>query len=73
MEKILKQILSKIEQLDKRLNTIEKKMMLLGKANSDGYHRCEQVLQTLVENQGEVYETLCESAGVIESGTFFGN
>jgi hypothetical protein len=68
----LKNIVNKLVRIDERLNTIEKKMLLLGRANSDAYQRVEQVVKCLAENQGEVYSTLCESAGIIEAGTFFG-
>ena len=71
--KYLKNIVNKIIRIDDRLNIIEKKMIMLGRANSDAYQRVEQVVKCLTENQSEVYDTLCESSGVIEAGTFFGD
>jgi hypothetical protein len=70
--KYLKNIVNKLVRLDDRMSVIEKKMLLLGRANSEAYQRVEQVVRCLTENQGEVYDTLCESAGIIEVGTFFG-
>ena len=67
-----KEILKYLKNIVNKIIRLEKKVVMLGRANSDAYQRVEQVVRCLTENQSEVYDTLCDSAGLVESGSFFG-
>ena len=66
----LKNIVSKLILLSEEVKSLRQKVTTLGRGNSQAFIMCKQCINTLAANQEEVYDTLMESAGIIEEITW---
>ena len=68
----LKNITTKLIQLDEKMETLEKKIMMLGSANSQAYGRTEKVISELASNQKCIELDLSDAMGTIREESWRG-
>ena len=68
--KYLKNIMNKIIRLNKKIENLEQNMISLGKCNSEAFKQCKICINTLAQNQEEVFDEFQTAAGTIEKCTW---
>ena len=66
----LKNITQKLILITEKLETLENKVMMLGRANSEADDRTKKVISELAENQKCVEMDLADAAGTIREATW---
>ena len=68
----LKNITQKLIRLDEKLSTLEKKVMILGAANSEAYGQTKEVISELAQNQKAIELDLSDAMGTIREESWRG-
>ena len=66
----LKNITQKLILVTEKLEALENKVVILGRANSEAYGRTKKVISELAENQKCVEMDLADAAGTIREATW---
>ena len=66
----LRDITEKLVQLDEKVDTLAKKVMMLGAANSEAYNRTKEVISELADNQKSVELDLSDAMGTVRESTW---
>ena len=66
----LKNIDQKLVRIEEKVDALEKKVMLLGAANSEAYKRTEKVISELADNQKSVELDLSDAMGTLRESTW---
>ena len=61
----LKNIVSKLIRLSEKIDILEKKVMMLGAANSEAYNQTKKVISELADNQKSVEMDFSDAMGTI--------
>ena len=68
----LKNITQKLIRLDEKVSTLEKKVMMLGAANSQAYGQTKEVISELAQNQKAIEMDLSDAMGTIREESWRG-
>ena len=66
----MRDIAEKLVQLDEKVDTLSKKVMMLGAANSEAYNRTKEVISELADNQKSVELDLSDAMGTVRESTW---
>ena len=68
----LRNIKTQLTQLDEKMETLEKKVVMLGSANSQAYHQTKEVISELASNQKAIEMDLSDAMGTIREESWRG-
>ena len=68
----LRNIVTKINHMNKRMNKLEKTMVDGFRATGTAFNQTKTVVQAVVNEVGQTREELLEYGGVIEASSYFG-
>ena len=68
----LRNIKTQLTQLDEKMDTLEKKVVMLGAANSQAYSQTKEVISELASNQKAIEMDLSDAMGTIREETWRG-